>query len=398
MVLTENPSPIETHNSPFRPGFGTKPLVFGGHRAAIEELSAVFQTMDFGDSHSVLISGLRGAGKTSMLALLREEAEQHGWLVISDNASDGLLRRVMDSTIPRLVDALDDESKVRLKSVGVWQFSASWEVEHRRREVKPLLRHELVALSEALDARGVLITIDEVSAGKSRLRELSSFALELAHALEAGVNLMVVFAGIKVDLNELLRQEHTTFLRRSRELDFWRLTPAETEFVLTETIRIGGRAIDRDAVTALTCVSQGYPYLVQLAGDYAWRNSPGSPRIDLADAHAAQQRSIDAVLSRVIDRVYLDLSEADQAFVRAMAQDEDASSIADIGSRMSVSAQYAQVYKRRLIDSGYVVQDGRGHVSFALPYLREYLRSMTDLTPRRARQADPWAEFPAPAL
>lgn len=398
MARIEDVLPFEFPNSPFRPGFGTKPLVFGGHQAAIADLSAVFRTMDFGDSHSVLVSGLRGAGKTSMLALLREGAEQEGWLVISDNASGGLLRRVMDSTIPRLVNALDAESKVRLKSLGFWQFSASWEVQRRRREVKPLLRHELVALSEALDARGVLITIDEVSAGKSRLRELSSFALELAHALEAGMNLMVVFAGIKVDLNELLRQEHTTFLRRSRELDFWRLTPAETEYVLTETIRIGGRTIDRDAVTALTCVSQGYPYLIQLAGDYAWRNTPGAPRIDLADAQAAQQRSIDAVLSRVIDRVYLDLSEADQAFVRAMAQDEEASSIADIGTRMSVSAQYAQNYKRRLIDSGFVVQDGRGHVSFALPYLREYLRSMSEPNIVRGPQSDPWAEFPAPAL
>jgi hypothetical protein len=395
MARTEN---REQHNSPFRPGFGKRPLVFGGHEVEIAELANVFRTMDFGENHSVLLSGLRGAGKTSMLALLRDEASEQGWLVISDNASAGLMDRVMDSTIPSLVNDLDADSKRRLTSLGVWRFTASWEFEDRHREVRPLLRNDLIALAGAVDNGGILVTIDEVSAGKARLRELSRFALELAHALEAGVNVMVVFAGIKVDLNELLRQAHTTFLRRSRELDFRRLTPAETKFVFAETIRVGGRRIDRDALTELIRISQGYPYLIQLAGDYAWRNDPASPRISLTDARAALDRAITAVQSRVIDRVYLDLSEKDQAFVRAMARDDSASKMADISARMGVSNQYAQVYKKRLIDSGYVKQDGHSYVTFSLPYLREYLRSMTDIETGRAPESDPWAGFPVPTL
>jgi hypothetical protein len=106
---------------------------------------------------------------------------------------------------------------------------------------------------------------------------------------------MVVFAGIKVDLDALVEQEHTTFLRRSRELDFRRLTPSQTRHVLSESIRIGGKTIDPDALTLLVTVSQGYPYLVQLAGDYAWRSSGTAATITLNDAHAAlSRRSNDA--------------------------------------------------------------------------------------------------------
>lgn len=395
MALTER---SEHHNSPFRPGFGKSPLVFGGHVDEIAELSNVFQTMDFGENHSVLLSGLRGTGKTSMLTLLRQEADEQGWLVISDNASAGLMDRVTESTIPRLINELDAESKRRRTQLGIWQFTASWEYDNRHRAVRPLLRNDLIALSHALGDRGMLITIDEVSSGRTRLRELSRFALELAHALESGLNLMVVFAGIKVDLDELLRQEHTTFLRRSRELAFRRLTPAETKHVFAETIRVGGRDISREALTELTRISQGYPYLVQLAGDYAWRSTPTSRHISFTDARAALDRAIKAVQSRVIDRVYLDLSEKDQAFVRAMAQDESSSKMADISARMGVSGQYAQVYKKRLIDSGYVTQDGHSYVTFSLPYLREYLRSMSGIGTDRAPESDPWADFPAPTL
>lgn len=128
--------------------------------------------------------------------------------------------------------------------MGIWQLDAQWEYVDRRREVKPLLRRDLVALSNILQEStphgGILITIDEVSSGKVRLRELSRFALEVSHAISEGANIMIVFAGIKVDLDALVEQDHTTFLRRSRELDFRRLTPSETRYVLAETIESAG--------------------------------------------------------------------------------------------------------------------------------------------------------------
>lgn len=48
--------------------------MFGGHEQELDELSEVFRTLDFGENHSVLISGLRGAGKTSMLTMLQDAA------------------------------------------------------------------------------------------------------------------------------------------------------------------------------------------------------------------------------------------------------------------------------------------------------------------------------------
>jgi hypothetical protein len=384
--------------SPFSPGYGRRPLVFGGHELELAELTDVFETLDFGENQSVLISGLRGAGKTSMLLKLQDAAAANGWLVIDDDASAGLMDRVMETTIPSLLRQLAPEERARLTGLGIWQLNAEWEYVDRHREVKPLLRRDLVALSATLAESerraGILITIDEVSSGKVRLRELSRFALEVSHAISEGANVMVVFAGIKVDLDALVEQEHTTFLRRSRELIFRRLTPAETRRVFAESIAIGGKEVEPAALDLLVSTSQGYPYLVQLAGDYAWRSSGAAPIVTTSHARAAHGRAITAVERRVISRVFQDLSEKDQEFVTAMAEDDGRSRIADIVRRMGVSDQYVQVYKKRLIESGYVQADGRGHVDFSLPYLRDYVRSRQSDEPGTG--SDEWGRYPPP--
>ncbi|MCR2824648.1 ATP-binding protein [Microbacterium sp. zg.Y909] len=385
--------------SPFTPGYGRKPAIFGGHGEELNELKAVFDTLDFGENHSVLVSGLRGVGKTSFLTTLQDAAREAGWLVISDDASAGLMSRVMDSTIPTLINEMTPATRARLTNLGIWEFSAEIEYIDRHRTVKPQLRTDLVALSTALGGTGgVLITIDEVSSGKVRLRELSKFALQVSHALEDGAQIMVVFAGVKVSLDALLAEEHTTFLRRSREIEFERLSAPETRRVFVETAGLGGRSIDADALDKLVSLAQGYPYLVQLAGDYAWRNDSNASSITLADATVAHDRAIRAVESRVISRVYGDLSDVDQKFLDAMAEDDDRTKVADIVKRMGVSDAYVQVYKKRLIDSGYVHPVGHGYVQFSLPYLGAYIRRRLAAEAHDGGEDGGWHAYPAPDL
>lgn len=389
----------DTQPSPFNPGYGKKPAVYGGRHREIDELTRVFDTLDFGENNSVLVSGLRGAGKTAMLTVLEDAARARDWIVINEDASRGLMSRIMDSAIPSVITAQRPETKARLKSVNLWQFGAEWEYVDRIPAGKPRLRDELVGLASGLNGTGILITIDEVSSGRTRLRELSEFALQVQHALTDGAPIMVVFAGVKIDLDELLRQQHLTFLRRSKSYDFRRLSVRETRDVIHETVQFGGREITAEALDVIVRITQGYPYLIQLAGDYAWRHSQAAATISVDDARYALDHAIRAVQSRVISRVYDDLSDVDQEFVRAMAIDEGRSKIADIKARLGKSDQYVQVYKNRLIDSGYVQSAGRGYVEFSLPYLDQYIKTLIgpDLEDGE-RPDDGWNDFPAPRV
>lgn len=60
------------------------------------------------------------------------------------------------------------------------------------------------------------------------------------------------------------------------------------------------------------------------------------------------------------------------------------SKMSDIADRMGTYGQYVQIYKNRLIDSGYVQQDGRGYVTFSLRYFGR-LYSLDGSTPLERR-------------
>lgn len=71
------------------------------------------------------------------------------------------------------------------------------------------------------------------------------------------------------------------------------------------------------------------------------------------------------------------LSVRDVQFLSAMARDEGDSSISAIAERMNVTQDYAQKYRKRLINAGAIEPAGWGLIRFAVPYLADYLRRET---------------------
>ena len=58
-----------------------------------------------------------------------------------------------------------------------------------------------------------------------------------------------------------------------------------------------------------------------------------------------------------------------------MAQDDGPSSTSVVASHMGEGMDYANIYRQRLIDKHIIAAPARGRVDFAIPFLREYLRS-----------------------
>lgn len=65
----------------------------------------------------------------------------------------------------------------------------------------------------------------------------------------------------------------------------------------------------------------------------------------------------------------------DLEFLRAMAEDDGPSKTADIGRRLGNASNTIGNYRSRLIDAGLIESAGHGLVDFAIPGLRNYLRS-----------------------
>lgn len=74
MPETQPPVP----QNPFRPGAGTKPLYLAGRSHEQKEFVRALNQSDL--TTNIIITGLRGVGKTVLLEQLRPLASQHGWL------------------------------------------------------------------------------------------------------------------------------------------------------------------------------------------------------------------------------------------------------------------------------------------------------------------------------
>ncbi len=69
-----------------------------------------------------------------------------------------------------------------------------------------------------------------------------------------------------------------------------------------------------------------------------------------------------------------ELSDVDVEFLGAMAADDGPSRVSGVAERMGVTVDYAQKYRRRLINAGVIEPARRGYVRFAVPYLANHMR------------------------
>jgi predicted transcriptional regulator len=68
------------------------------------------------------------------------------------------------------------------------------------------------------------------------------------------------------------------------------------------------------------------------------------------------------------------LSAEDKRFLKAMAEDSEASRVKDISERLGVGKTHVQTYRKRLIEADVIHSPSRGTLAFSIPYLGQYLR------------------------
>jgi len=121
--------------------------------------------------------------------------------------------------------------------------------------------------------------------------------------------------------------------------------------------------------------TRGYPFLIQLVGARVWRRHPSEPEISMDDARTGVSDALRRLGSLVHGPALADASDIDKSFLLAMAKDDGPSKMADIQGRLDVDVNYSSQYRLRLIAAELIEPVRHGYVDFALPYLREYLRS-----------------------
>jgi hypothetical protein len=362
--------------NPFKPTFGVSPPLLVGRDNLIQDFADALDEGPGAPARATIYTGARGTGKTVMLNAVQDEARSRGWLVIAETATPGLLQRVIGEHLPQLL-AEQDPKATRRRLTGVTApggvVGASWETKDQH-EVIPGLRSQIVTLCGALAARemGLLITIDELHRGL--YDELVQLCTVVQHAFREELELVFAGAGLSTAVSDLLGEGVLTFLRRAERHELGKVAENDVALAIQRPITGAGRAITPEGLDAAVTATAGYPFLIQLIGYRIWRQHPDRKTITADDVRAGVDEARRRLGSLVHDPAFQACSEVDKTFLLAMARDDGPSKISEIASRLEVKADYANVYRARLIDNQLIEPVGRGRLDFALPGLREYLR------------------------
>lgn len=356
--------------NPLTPNFGQIPYFIAGRETLIEEITDAFENGYGHPSLTSLLVGARGTGKTALLSYLADTAQQFGWIAVNVACVDGMLEDVLQQTSLAASEFVETAERKRLKGFSIAQaISLEWENEHGQ---KPNWRSQMSALLDQLANRdiGLLITIDEVD---PRLSDMVHLASNYQLFIREERKVALLMAGLPSRIDKMLDNKSISFLRRASRYELNRIADYEVEQAFEKTAESAGKSFSIDGLARAVSAAEGFPYMIQLVGFRSWQEAKEAKTIDLASVETGSGLAAKDMEHRVLQASLRELSPGDIRFLRAMLDDTDESSVADLENRLGESSGYVAQYRRRLIDRGLIGPRGRGRLGFDLPGLRDYL-------------------------
>ncbi len=358
----------------FSPSFGNRPSYLVGREAILREFVQGLVSEPGNRDRAIVLLGQRGSGKTVLLWELADRAKELGFVVATPTVtSDGMLERIVEK-IQESGERYVGQQRSRLAggNIGALGFSAGLQFSHEVQETKSF-QFKLTQLARVLSEKGhgILILIDELQANSHEIRQVVIAYQEL---VGEGLNVALVMAGLPGAVSATLNDRVLTFLNRARKISLPPLAISDVDAFFDRAFRELGLSIEPETRLEAAGATQGSPYLLQLIGHNIAVRAPESGKVTQDTVQNAEAVSRADFENDVCKTTLAALSERDVQFLAAMAQDGETSGVAAVAERMGVTHDYAQKYRRRLIDAGVIQAAGRGKVEFAVPYLQGYLR------------------------
>lgn len=348
--------------NPFKPMAGMNPPELIGRDEILDDFIEALENGPGASDRLLRVSGVRGVGKTVLLNALGDVAREYGFHVVDVAANAGFCDRILGALARnREVSSLSISPSipgVSLDSVGISKSATQLGQ----------------AMYEASCNGGFLITLDDIQdAPLDEMRELGN---EIQLLVRQGANVAFAFAGFPASVDGVVMGETLTFLQRAKHVELKRLMDFEVGDSFEETMVRAGKSVAPGVADALTAAATGYPFMVQLVGYYTWQSASrrGSDAVELCDAEkgiATARRSFDSMM---IEPALRHVSGKQLEYLSAMARcGTGPVSSGDVAREMGVDSASVGTYRRRLVDAALIEAPAYGVVSFAIPYMREYL-------------------------
>jgi hypothetical protein len=380
--------------NPYTPNAGARPPALVGRDKELEAFDVLLARLLRGHTEqSMLVSGLRGVGKTVLLMRFGELAREGGWTTveaeITKNSNFGermanLARRALLQLAPR--DRWKDRATRAAAVVRSFQVTlrpdgsvtAGFDVDPAEGladsgYLDEDLTDVFVALGEAAQEQGsgVVFLIDEVQF--LEVPEFEALIAAMHKTVQRQLPITLVGAGLP-QLPRLAGEAKSYAERLFKFPQIGRLSDDQARAALAEPAKSLGVEFEPEALTAVVEFTEGYPYFLQEYGNALW-DQIDAPPVTVADVSLAQA-SVEAKLDGGFFRVRIErTSELEQRYLRAMAElGPEPQGAKDVATVLGRTSQQLGPIRSRLVEKGLLYTPGRGLAAFTVPQFDRFLR------------------------
>ncbi|HMK92981.1 MAG TPA: ATP-binding protein, partial [Thermoleophilia bacterium] len=273
---------MDPRKNPYAPGAGTMPPALVGRDREIESFDVLLERLENDYSEqSMIVTGLRGVGKTVLLDVFRDKAEARDWATVeweverADRLAAALvvqMRRALLQIAPkarwtdRLLRAAETLKSFSVTFTPNGAITATLDVEPRvgaadTGDLSEDLSDLFLAVGEAAreNGVGVILLVDEIQ--YLDRRELEALIVALHRCARRTLPLTLVGAGLP-QMPRLAGEAKSYSERLFRFVQIGRLAPRDAHDALVlpaEELDVGYQA---GAVDFVVDYTQGYPYFL----------------------------------------------------------------------------------------------------------------------------------------
>lgn len=385
---------MDPRKNPYAPGAGTKPPALVGRDEQIENFDILLERLENGYAEqSMVITGLRGVGKTVLLDVFRDQAEAREWATVEwevektprfGSKMAAHVRRALLQIAPKARWSQRARRAASILKSFTLTFNpdgavtAGLDVDALAGagdsgELSEDLTDLFVALGEAAREQeiGVIFLLDEIHYLPPT--EFEALIMALHKCARRTLPLTLVGAG----LPQIPRLAGEAKSYSERLFTFPRIgeLAADTHArdALTLPAKELGVAFEPAAVDAIVDYTQGYPYFLQEYGKITWDEASASP-ITRRDAESILPL-VEAKLDESFFRVRAErTTDLELKYLYAMAElGSEPHRASEVAHRLGRTTEQAGTIRARLIAKGLLYTPGHGYAAFTVPQFDRYM-------------------------
>lgn len=399
--------------NPYTPNAGAQPQVMLGRDDQLASFQLLLGRLQRGRTEqSMIVTGLRGVGKTALLGQFRRTALASNWVVVEMEIrkhADTDFRREVGLHMRRALFDLSPRARwgermqhaasvlksftVTVDESGAITTGLDVKAAEGRADHDDLaldLSDLFVAVGEAAQSasRGVVLLLDEIQFLATA--QLEALITALHRTVQREVPITMVGAGLP-QIAELAGDAKSYAERLFKFPAIGSLTGPDARLAFRVPAQEEGGDFSDDALELAVQITDGYPYFVQELGYAVWPHADG-PMIQVDDVRHAVEL-YEAKLDSSFFRVRLDRSTAMQrAYLRAMAElGPGPQRSADIAEVMGRTSPQVAPTRAELIAMGLLYTPEHGQAEFTVPHFDRYMKRAIpelEIPPVRRRRTD----------